>query len=450
MNSPPAALTEVATPPSSADGPRSSRGSTVRRQFGWALGGNTFYAACQWASLIVIARLGSPEDLGTFALGLAISAPIFIFAQLKLRQVQATDTRREYEFGDYLALRLTTSGLACCAVAGISLIAESSQQTTFTILVIAAAKSFESISDLAYGLLQRHERLDLVARAMTLKGLLSVLLLSLGLWLGSSITWGAVGMATAFGVTLLLDALLLAGVIQRSLSKTGEPPISLRPRWRSPIQRRLLVLTLPLGFVTMLGSLQTNIPRYLVQHELGEAELGIYSALAYLLVAGGTIVGALSQAGVTRLANYHAQGQRSSFLRLLARMVALGCLLGVAGLVLSLTAGEALLKLVYGEPYAASADVLDWLMLAALVRYAYVFLGTAANAMREYRFQPGVHALGALVVAGGALHWVPLHGILGAAWALLAAALVEAFCYGGATFWLLQHFRTDAPPGGAR
>lgn len=432
-------MTEAASPPPSTDAPHSS----VKRQFGWALGGNAFYAGCQWASLIAIARLGSPEDLGTFALGLAISAPIFIFAQLKLRQVQATDTRREYEFGDYLGLRLTTTALACTTVAGVALLSGSSPQTTCTILVIALAKGCESLSDLAYGLLQRYERLDLVARSMMSKGMLSVALLGLGLWLGESIVWGAAGLAAAFAITLLLDASMLLTVARHEVSKAGEAPISLRPRWRMPVQRRLIALTLPLGFVTMLGALQTNIPRYVVQHELGEAELGIYSALAYLLTAGSTTVTALSQAAVTRLATYHTQGNRRSFTRLLARTVGIGCLVGGAGLAVSLTMGEPLLRLVYGAPYAARADVLDWLMLTAWVRYAYTFLGTAANAMRKYRFQPAVHGLGSLAVALGAYFWVPLHGILGAAWALLAAALVEALCYGGVTIWLLKRFHVD-------
>lgn len=436
MNSQPAATTEAPSPNTSA--PHGS----VKRQFGWALGGNVFYALCQWACLVLIARLGSPQDVGTFALGLAISAPVFIFAQLKLRQVQATDTRREYEFGDYLGLRLATSAAACATVAGIALASRSSPLTTCTILIVAVAKGFESVSDLAYGLLQRYERLDLVARALMSKGLLSVVLLGLGLWIGKSILWGVVGLAVAFGITLLLDASMLLS-LTRSMEKTGEKPVSLRPRWHPNIQRRLFALTLPLGFVTMLGSLQTNIPRYVVQHELGEAELGIYSALAYLLTAGSMTVTALSQATVTRLAVYHTQGNRRGFTRLLARTVGMGCLAGAAGLVVSLVMGEPLLRLVYGTQYAARADVLDWLMLTAWVRYAYTFLGTAANAMRKYRFQPVVHGLGSLAVALGAYFWVPPHGILGAAWALLAAALVEALCYGGVTIWLLRNFHVD-------
>jgi hypothetical protein len=39
----------------------------------WMLSGDAVYRACQWAVLVVVARLGSPEKVGEFILGLATS-----------------------------------------------------------------------------------------------------------------------------------------------------------------------------------------------------------------------------------------------------------------------------------------------------------------------------------------------------------------------------------------
>ena len=41
-------------------------------------------------------------------------------------------------------------------------------------------------------------------------------------------------------------------------------------------------LALPLGFVMMLASLGTNVPRYVVEHRLGVRELGVFSAVSYI------------------------------------------------------------------------------------------------------------------------------------------------------------------------
>src|SRR2546425_157717 len=66
---------------------------SLRANFSWTLAGNVVYAACQWGMLIVLARLGSPTMLGQFALGLAVTTPVIIFANLQLRAVQTTDAK---------------------------------------------------------------------------------------------------------------------------------------------------------------------------------------------------------------------------------------------------------------------------------------------------------------------------------------------------------------------
>src|SRR5436190_15785492 len=96
--------------------PENAAGISLRSHFLWTLGGNVVYAACQWATLIVLAKLGSAEAVGQFALGLAVTAPIMLFANLQLASLQATDSTGEYRFGHYLALRLITTGLALVVI----------------------------------------------------------------------------------------------------------------------------------------------------------------------------------------------------------------------------------------------------------------------------------------------------------------------------------------------
>jgi hypothetical protein len=68
--------------------------------------------------IVLLTKLGSPEMVGQFALGLAVTAPIILFANLQLRSVQATDARQEFQFGHYFGLRLVTTGLALFSVIG--------------------------------------------------------------------------------------------------------------------------------------------------------------------------------------------------------------------------------------------------------------------------------------------------------------------------------------------
>ena len=145
---------------------------TLYRNFSWTFLGNFVYAACQWGILIVLAKLGSPEMVGQFTLGLAVTAPVIMFTNLNLRAVQVTDTSHQYLFGDYLGLRLISIGLALVSIVGITLAAGYNWQVSSIILVIGFAKALESIGDVFYGLLQQYERMDRIAVSMMIKGAL--------------------------------------------------------------------------------------------------------------------------------------------------------------------------------------------------------------------------------------------------------------------------------------
>jgi len=389
---------------------------SLRSNFSWTFAGNAVYAGCQWGMLIVLAKLGSPERVGQFALGLALTAPVIMLTNLQLRAIQATDARREYRFGHYLALRLATTALSLLVIAGIA--CGYRLETALVILAVGLAKAFESLSDVFYGLLQAHERMDRIALSMMIKGPLSLVALGLVVYLTASIAWGALALAGVWG--LLLIAYDIPNGIR--LLDQGD---NLRPYWDLPALVRLAWLALPLGIVMMLISLNANIPRYFIEHYLGERELGIFAALAYLMVAGNTVVGALGQSASPRLARYCAEGNAWAFRRLLVKLVGLGAGLGTVGLLLALVAGRFILALLYKPEYAEHAGLFAWLMTVAAVSYVASLLGYGMTAARYFRPQLPLFGLSGAACALGCLWLVPRFGLMGAAWAGLASLIVQ-------------------------
>jgi O-antigen/teichoic acid export membrane protein len=398
----------------------SSKGLTLRANFTWTFAGNVVYSGCQWGMLMVLAKLGSPEMVGQFALGLAVTTPIIMFANLQLRSVQATDARREYRFGHYLALRLLTTALAILVIIGIVFGGGYRQETALVILAVGASKAFESISDVVYGLLQHHERMDRIAHSMMIRGLLSLSALGAAVYLTRSVFWGATALAVVWAILLIAYDLPNGG---RVLYVWGGE--SLRPCWDLPELVRLAWLSLPLGFVMMLISLNTNIPRYFIQHYLGERELGIFAAMGYLMVAGTTVINALGQSASPRLAVYYAGLDLEAFWRLVGRRVGLGAALGAAGILVALVLGRETLTALYRPEYAEHTAVFVWLMVAASVGYVASFLGYGMTAARYFRPQLPLFGLCGAASALGCLWLVPRFGLMGAAWAGLASQIVQ-------------------------
>ena len=108
--------------------------------------GYAVYVGCQWGMLVVLAKLGNPEMVGRFALGLAITAPIVLFANLGLRPYQATDAKQRYAFGEYLALRLLTTAAAFLVVVGVVLATGYGWETALVVAGVGLAKCFEAMS----------------------------------------------------------------------------------------------------------------------------------------------------------------------------------------------------------------------------------------------------------------------------------------------------------------
>lgn len=394
---------------------------SLRVNFSWTFVGNVVYAGCQWGMLVVLAKLGSPEMLGQFALGLAISTPVMMLANLQLRAIQATDARHEYQFGDYLALRLALIGLALLAIAGITVGSGYQQQTFLVVLAVGCARAIDSVSDICYGLQQQHERMDRIALSMMLRGGLALLALAAGVVLTGSMIGGAIGLVLAWG-------LVLATYDLRSIRAVAGQAVWLRPHWHLSTMRRLAQLAAPLGVAMMLLTLNASIPRYLVGHIMGEQMLGIFAAVAYIERAGITVVSALGQSASPHLARAYASGNSIAFRRLLTRLVQVGCMLGLGGVLVALTIGEPLLALLY-QPEYARVDIFVWVMVAAGLGYITSFLGYAATASRIIVWQPLVLGISAGVVLCVSLLLIPSLGLLGAALAMAASSATAVLGY---------------------
>lgn len=402
-------------------------GLSLRANFSWTFVGNLVYAGCQGGMLVVLAKVGSKEMVGQFALGLTLTAPVVMLANLQLRAVQATDARSDYRFGDYLGLRLVTTALAFLVIAGIAL--QYRWDTALVVLAVGIAKSLESVSDVFYGLLQQHERMDRIATSMVLKGSLSLAALGIVTYLTRSVFGGALALAAVWGAILLGYDIPNGARILVSLSGQVNGPgdaheAVVRPRWSVRTLAGLAWLTLPLGLVMMLTSLNTSIPRYVIQQHLGDGALGIFAAIAYLQTVGTTIANALGQSASARLSRYYASNDAGAFRALLIKLVGIGALLGVAGVLAALVAGRQILTLLYKHEYARQ-DVFVWVMVGAGLAYVASFLGYGMMAARRFRVQTPLSAAVTGITALACIVLVPLDGLSGAAVALIIGAAVQ-------------------------
>jgi O-antigen/teichoic acid export membrane protein len=415
----------------------------LRDDFAWVLVGNVIYSACQWGIVVALAKLGSATQVGQYALGVAVSAPIIVFANLQLRALVATDVKDQFTFGQYLGFRLASLIAALAVIAAIAGYSQPDWLLRGMIVLNGLVQALESLSDTYYGFMQKCGRMDRVSVSLILRGPLSLAALCVVMYRTHSVILAVVALLAARLVILFAWDMRL-GFAQAALAATAGPSQT-RIRWDGGRMFSLLRLALPLGVISMLVSLNSNLPRYFLEAHSGSAELGIFSALASLLAAGNLVVSAFGQSVFQPVARACADADRARFRAYSLVALLLGAGLGVAFVIASSLFGRTILLHVFRPEYAEHVGALVRLTFAGTALFVGSSLGYVITAARCLRPQMPVLILSSLASLAVSAWAIPAHGLDGAAEAIMATGLVQLAGL-GTILWKIDRQLLGSPP----
>jgi len=427
---------------------------SFRVNFSWSLIGNVVHIATRCGLVVALTQLGGAEMVARGMKGFFFCAPFVALGNLGLRNVLVTDARREYGFGDYLALRTITATAALLLTAGTVLVLGYRPEAVLIVLVVAIGKLFGSISDIFHGLQQHHERLDRVSIAMMIRGTLALVLVVAGVYLTGNLVVGMIGFplamaATFFGWDLPQGLRIWMSSVGDGLKSRGGAArqlTSVKPRWNVNTLGSLAWLALPMAIVATEVALFPNIPRYMVEYFLGLAPLGVFITISSIVSAGFLLVTSVGASASPRLAKCFAERNTAAFYRLLLRLLGLiGCL-GAGGVIVMWLFAAPLLQFVYRDPdITKGADLAVWMMIFAAVMYVNGPLGRALDATRQFRIHLAIRTTGILI----SLALLPVlilgHGLTGAALAMIVSAACLTGLYVAA---IVRAVRQLPPPEG--
>lgn len=416
---------------STGDGSGPRAALSLRENFSWTLLGNVVYSGSQWLILVVLARLGSARLVGEFTLAVAICGPLFMFANLQLRTVQATDARRRFDVSDYLGLRslcilgaLVFLGLL---VAGLGY----SVDVAAVILAFGAAKAAESVSDVFYGVVQQRERMNHIAVSQIVRGITAVAVVALFLSLGRGLAEAVAGIALVWLIVAgTYDYSSARRLVRSEYEEDGASP--LRPNFGWEKVRSLFRLALPLGLAVLATSLITNMPRYFVDFVLDTEALGYFGAISFLGVGAIRVSSALSHAVKPRLAKLYAEGS-GEFARLLSRLVAMCAAGGALGVVGAWLVGDWVLAVIYGQDYAAYQATLVWVAIGVSFQLVSSMVNAALQAVREFSLILRISLVTLVIVTLAGWPLVGRFGVAGAG-VLVAVGSLASLLLGA--WWL--------------
>ena len=403
--------------------------------------GNACYAAMQWFVLVLVARLTNQESVGEFRYAIALTAPVFVLANLKFREVLTTDVLRQFSWHTYVIARAGAVFVATLVVAGVGIYR--SWHDVPLLLAVCLMRVGDAFSDLAYGALQRDQHHRHVGRSLITRSLVTLLIFGGALALTRNVLVAACAHAAWFIFYATIDfraaqdalsaffpnastssaqnevatSILVPGSNRANLSATGR-------------LRALLVQCWPLGVATSLATLWANAAAFvLIDQPNGKRMVALLAAAQGFVATGQILMGALVQTAMPALARFYVIRDRVAFRRQIKRMTMIAVTLGACGSLLSLVAGRWLLSITFGQAYAPAAWTLTLSAIAATLVYGYLFVGASFNAMRRFRVQMPIHLVSTGIGVIALLWLVPRYGLSGAGYAAIICAGCELIAY---------------------
>lgn len=413
---------------SAANKQQPSPGLSVRGNAVWSLAGDGGFALCQLGMLVVMARLGTQELVGQYAFGLAVASPIFLLFAFDHRTLLATHVGDDVEVNVHVTVRLATTATATI-VAVLASWLFMSHGTAIVAMSIIASKAIDSFHDLIYGLYWRSNRMDYIAKSMLLRGIAGLAAFAVTLQFTPSVSAAVVALCAAW----LMVLLVIDRPVVRHVVPNGSIPWWM-PRWSSATARRLISLGFPAGILSWLVSLQTYVPRYFVPHDLGDAALGVFSALASIFIGLEMGVRSFNYAALPRLAEFAALRQNGSLSRLVRQLTTVGLVLAALLVAGSVVLARPLISLLFGASYAEHSAVFVILAFGFAIRTATMPTAMTLRAINAFWSLVVVQSLTVIGLFVACMILMPRYGLQGC-----AIASVIGFAVDGAARIVLHY-----------
>lgn len=258
------------------------------------LSGYAGKAATQFFILWAFARTSGAAGAGEFALAIAICSPVFIVAELALRNVYQTLTAAP-SFRAFVTLRAGCALVACGTIALVSLTTQRFPDADL-LAPLLVMRTADSVLDICWGGLLAVGRVGAVAAWMWANTILTLIAVAVPVAAGLDPRWGIVGSAVvSTGVMVVVLASLLPGE---------------RGRWflaRSEL-RRVLRAAGTLGVAQGMDSLLLYLPALFLAAAANREQVGVFAVVMYVITFANLFFSSVMQTSLRTMRQLLAEG----------------------------------------------------------------------------------------------------------------------------------------------
>ncbi len=395
-----------------------------KRNVIWNMVGTLVYSIATILLATIVKRIMGIEAGDDFTIAFKLGQTLLTVGYFEVRLFQVTDEREEYQFQDYFSFRLLTCFLMllCCLV--YLLFTGRSGEMYLLILFLCLFKMMDALADVFEGDYQKHERLDLSGKSLTIRTLASVFIFTAVLLAVRNLVIASAAMTAA--------AFLIICAINPRMRKTyGD---SQRIVFRKEKLHRLFADCFFLALGAFLCNYILNGVTFAVDAYASDCNY-VFGALFMPTAVINLFSGMIFKPVLTTLTSYYDQRRYAMFMKLL------GVLMGVAaGLTLLCLAGAWLLgipvlSLIYAVDLSPYKTELLLLIMGGGLNAAGILVYYGLVVMRQQKKIFGCYLLTFLITCILPFQLVRQQQIRGAAIAFVLVMLVQLMVFLALLLW---------------
>lgn len=388
--------------------------------------GMMFFSGSSILLLVIVTRLLGKSQAGIFSIGWAICQQMLTVGLYGTRNIQVSDIERKYSFSDFFILKFLTNLLmiiGCLLYGQLLHLDNESLQVAVLLTILMSAESF---ADIFAGEFQRRNQLAISGGSYIFRILSYDVTFLVMLIITQSLRMAII---SAIGVSFLLLFILDYQIIIRV--KTMQT-ISFN-RLKS-----LLVVCLPICFSAFLTNYIVNIPKNAIALTMTNANQAIYNILAMPSFVISLFASVFLVPMYTKIAQLH-QDDLTIFKKLILKIVMGIIAITIIFIILGITIGLPIMRIVFGVQLAAYKQSFALLLLAGGFSSLATFFVYILTIFQKQQLLFLVYGIVAVVATYFGKQIVTSLGILGASSLYLIAIGSIAIILFLICFYLLKN-----------
>ena len=311
---------------------------SLKINFIWNTIGSFTYLFCQWLLTFLVIKLSSNlEDAGNLSLAISITNIFFNISCFNVRPYLVSDKNNEYSIENYTSFRLVTIVISIISCFIYSLFFGYNSQQLLCIMLYMIFKIGEAIVDLFHAFEQKNSRMDIGGISLLVRGIISVLLFTIGMLFFNSIN-----------CAILLMVIVTYIFIFTYDLKNVKKFINIKINIKSKRLFDMFLRFLPLAIGTFLLNTACAFPRQMLEKINGSDILGIYATIGTPAVIMQVAASYIYNPLLVTFSDYRNSNNYKKFRSLLFKGIAVLFCLSLVCYIGSLFLSELFLNLLFG------------------------------------------------------------------------------------------------------